>query len=79
MNAQFCARTGRDYCCVVLKRSEKEKENKMKNVDSSYNMCGRRNDGLFWTIFEDLRRDGGRFFLKIILECVRSVELCETV
>jgi len=62
MNAQYCARTGRDYCCVVLKRTEKQKQNKKKNVDSSYNMCGRRNGGLFWTIFEDLRRDEGRFF-----------------
>jgi hypothetical protein len=24
---------------VVLKRTEKQKENKKKNVDSSYNMC----------------------------------------
>jgi hypothetical protein len=61
MNPQYYARTGRDCCCVVLKRTEKQKENK-KNVDSSNNMCGRRNGGLFWTIFEDLRRDEGRFF-----------------
>jgi hypothetical protein len=70
MNAQYCARTGRDYCCVVLKRNEKEKKkNTKKNVDSSYNMCGRRNSGLFWTIFEDLRRDEGRFFFNYFRMC----------
>jgi hypothetical protein len=79
MNAQYCAKTGRDYCCVVLNRTEKRKDNK-KNVDSSHNMCGMRNGGLFRTIFEDLKRETKGDFLKIILECLRCVELlCETV
>jgi hypothetical protein len=69
MNAQYYVRTGRDYCCVVLKRTEKQKEKKKKNVDSSYNMCGRRNGGLFWTIFEDLRRDEGGFFKNYFRMC----------
>ena len=30
-------------------------------------ICDRRNSGLFWTIFEDLRREKAKFF-KVVLD-----------
>jgi hypothetical protein len=56
MNAQY---NGRDYCCVGPKKPEKEKrrETRLHLV-----ICDRRNSGLFWTIFEDLKREEAKFF-----------------
>jgi hypothetical protein len=56
MKAQYNAETGRDYCSVGPKKTEREREKKKKNVGAPI-MCDGPNNGLFWTIFEDLRRD----------------------
>jgi hypothetical protein len=60
MNAQYNVRTGRDYYCVRPKRTEKEKEK--REIWLHPTLCDRRNNGLLWTIFEDLRRDEAKFF-----------------
>ena len=60
MNAQYNAITGRDYCCVGPKRAEKEREIRRKMGVHTV-ICDRRNNGLFWTIFEDMRRDEAKF------------------
>jgi hypothetical protein len=36
-------------------------------------ICDWRNIGLFWTIFENMRRDKAKFF-KIVLECLWDLE-----
>jgi len=59
MNAQYSARTGRDYCCVGLKRTENEKET--RTMWAHPEICDERNNGLFWAIFKDLSRDEARF------------------
>jgi hypothetical protein len=56
MNAQYNARTGRDYCCVGPKGTEKEGEMWMHSV-----ICDRGDSGVFGTIFGDLRRDEAEF------------------
>jgi hypothetical protein len=72
MNAQFGATVGRHYC-VGPKGSEREKYRSAVVLE-------RRNKGLFWTIFEDRRRDEAK-----LLNCFRmSVdfffdELCEGI
>ena len=59
MNAQYSARTGRDYCCVGLKRTENVKEK--RRMWAHPVMCDKRHNGLFWTIFENLRKDEAKF------------------
>ena len=56
MNAQDNARTGRDYCCVGSNRRRKEKCGGHRII------CDRRNYGLFWTIFEDLKESRNEVF-----------------
>ena len=60
MDAQYSARMRRDYCCVGLKRTENEKE-KRRTMLALPVICDERNNGLFSTIFEDLRRDEEKF------------------
>jgi hypothetical protein len=38
MNVQYNGRTGRDYCCVGSKGTEKETDKEKKNMDAAYNM-----------------------------------------
>jgi hypothetical protein len=47
---------------VGLKRTENEKE-KRRRMWAHPVTCDKRNNGLFWTIFEDLRRDEAKFNL----------------
>jgi hypothetical protein len=60
LNARYNARTRRGYCCVGLKRTKKEKERGRERWMHPI-ICDRRKNGLFWTIFEDLRRDETKF------------------
>jgi len=58
---------------VGLKRTENEEEK--RRMWAHPVICDKRNNGLFWTIFEDLRRDGAKF----VLECMWTPkELYET-
>jgi hypothetical protein len=61
INTQCNARTGRDYCCVGPKRTEKRKKRRRKMWVHAI-ICDGRDKGIFWTIFEDLRRNEANCF-----------------
>jgi hypothetical protein len=55
MNAQYTAASGRDYRCVRPKGTENRK------MWVRLIICDGRDSGLFWTAFEDLRRDEANY------------------
>jgi hypothetical protein len=69
-----------DNIAVWVLRELKRKGEGGKSVGALCNtVYDRQNEGLFWTIFEDPRRDETKFF-KIILEFLDSFEeLYETL
>jgi hypothetical protein len=67
MNAQYNARTG-SIIAVWAQRELRKKKMLPRPI-----ICDTRNNGLFWIIFEDLRRDKAKFFLSV-LECLCTLE-----
>jgi len=62
INVRYDAGTCCDYCCVGTKRTEEENGKGEKNGGGAQPViCETRNSGLFWTIFEDMRRDKAKF------------------
>jgi hypothetical protein len=56
---------------VWARRELKKKEKRRRKMWVHDIICGRRNNGLFWTIFEDLRRDEAKF-LNYFMKSVNS-------
>ena len=47
---------------IALWARRELKKEKRRNVGAPYIICDGRNNGLLWTIVEDLRRDEAKFF-----------------